>query len=236
MRSKVFSLLNEAQQKMSGYAVYMNYKLINFSVLAEPAALLSVSVEINNDAVDIEEVADVAIPEDDQFALIPKESENMFAICKAVGIQHPEYKIEQKKIDEESDAEDPEMYILCTMPEMDENRHDFGMDYVKTVYDEAIAKIDLVNGAYTAKIAKALMGADAQEIDEANEELKKIGDQNREMCDSYKEMKEKQIETAYQEYLKKQAEKESAELERQAALGAEAGKQMNMGAFGTDAG
>ena len=49
MRITVYKLLQEAQQKMNGYAVYMNYQFMHFGVKAEPAALLSVEVEVGGE-------------------------------------------------------------------------------------------------------------------------------------------------------------------------------------------
>ena len=49
MRITVYKLLQEAQQKMNGYAVYMNYQFMHFGVKAEPAALLTVEVESDHD-------------------------------------------------------------------------------------------------------------------------------------------------------------------------------------------
>ena len=62
MRITVYKLLQEAQQKMNGYAVYMNYQFMHFGVKAEPAALLSVEVEVGGERMNLEDVADVAIP------------------------------------------------------------------------------------------------------------------------------------------------------------------------------
>lgn len=242
MRRSVYNLLREVQQKMSGYAVFMNYQFMHFSVKAEPAALLSVEVEVGDESVNLEEVADVAIPEDDQFALIPKEQDRLFAICKAVAQAHPDYKIEQKSMNEgeegnsdgaESEEED-DKYVLCTMPEVNDDRHDAGMDYVKAVYEEMTAKIEAANAAYDVKIAKQLVGAKPEEIDEAKEELKKLYDQIMETCKSYREEKEKQIETAHQEYLAKKAESERAESERQAARGEDKGSKLDLNQLAGD--
>lgn len=237
----MFTLLRDAQQKMSGYAMYMNYQFIHFSVKAEPAALLSVAVEINGESLDLEEVADVAIPEEDQFALIPKDQDMLFAICKAVGFTHPEYKIEPKTMnDSEEDSndsdteEDQDQYILCTMPAVNKDRRDAGMDYVKTIYDETLTKIEGIHGTYSAKITKELAEAKPQEIDEAKEELKKLYDQHLDLCKTYREEKEKQIEEAYQKYLEAQTEKENSEREKQAAHDTGAGKQINLEDFASD--
>ena len=213
MRITVYKLLQEAQQKMNGYAVYMNYQFMHFGVKAEPAALLSVEVEVGGERMNLEDVADVAIPQDDQFALIPKEQDFLFDICKAVAQAHPDYKIGQKSINgEEEDSLDGEedRYVLCTMPEVNDDRHDVGMNYVKAIYEEMTAKIDTTHAAYGAEIIKQLASAKPEEIDEAKEELQKIYDQMKDICKSYREEKEKQIEEAYQDYLKKKAEAEQA--------------------------
>lgn len=235
MRTSVYNLLREVQQKMSGYAVFMNYQFMHFSVKAEPAALLSVEVDMDERSMNLEDVADVAIPEEDQFALIPKNQEILFAICKAVAQVHPDYKIELKSMNkkdenaegsESYDGEDK--YVLCTMPEVNDDRHDAGMDYVKAIYEEMTAKIDAANAAYDVKIAKQLTEAKPEEIDEAKEELRKLYDQIMEICKSYREEKEKQIESAYQEYLTKKAESERVESELRAARGEDKGSKLDL--------
>lgn len=234
MRITVYKLLQEAQQKMNGYAVYMNYQFMHFGVKAEPAALLSVEVEVGGERMNLEDVADVAIPQDDQFALIPKEQDFLFDICKAVAQAHPDYKIGQKSINgEEEDSLDGEedRYVLCTMPEVNDDRHDVGMNYVKAIYEEMTAKIDTTHAAYGAEIIKQLASAKPEEIDEAKEELQKIYDQMKDICKSYREEKEKQIEEAYQDYLKKKAEAEQAESERQAARGEDKSSKLDLSQF-----
>lgn len=234
MRITVYKLLQEAQQKMNGYAVYMNYQFMHFGVKAEPAALLSVEVEVGGERMNLEDVADVAIPQDDQFALIPKEQDFLFDICKAVAQAHPDYKIGQKSINgEEEDSLDGEedRYVLCTMPEVNDDRHDVGMNYVKAIYEEMTATIDTTHAAYGAEIIKQLASAKPEEIDEAKEELQKIYDQMKDICKSYREEKEKQIEEAYQDYLKKKAEAEQAESERQAARGEDKSSRLDLSQF-----
>lgn len=224
---------------MSAYAAYMNYQLIHFSVKAEPAALLSVTVHLNQEELNLEEVADVALAGETQFALIPKDQGYLFPICKGVASVHPDYKIEQKSLDDEQESsseessaeEDENKYILCTMPPVNKDRRDAGMDYVKTIYEETQSKVNATQSAYIAKITKQLTDAKPGELDEAKDELQQQHDQHIDLCKSYREEKEKQIEEAYQQYLNAQAEKESAEQEQQAAHSEEAGKQFSMEAF-----
>ena len=239
----MFNLLKEAQQKMSAYAAYLNYQLIHFSVKAEPAALLAVTVHLNNEEFDLEEVADVALAGETQFALIPKDQSYLFPICKGVASVHPDYKIEQKSMDdqqesaseESSTGEDENKYILCTMPPVNKDRRDAGMDYVKTVYEEILSKVDATQSAYIAKITKQLTEARPGELDEAKDELQQQHDQHTDLCKAYREEKEKQIEEAYQQYLQAQSEKESAEQEKHAAHSEEAGKQFSMDALAAEA-
>ena len=241
MRNSVRLLLKEAQQKMDTYAVYMNYQFMHFSVKAEPAALLSVDVKIDGNSVNLEDVADVSLPADDQFALIPKDNAFLFPISKAIAQSHPEYQQEQKNLDEnaaqsEEESDEVTKYILCTMPEVNKDRRDAGMDYVKTLYDETSARMSTAHSAYTAKIANKLVGANQEELDEANDQLKELHDQHKSMIDDYRSEKEKQIEEAYQKYLKGKAESEQAESERQAARGENAGKRINLDSLANEEG
>ena len=93
------------------------------------------------------------------------------------------------------------------------------------------ANIDTTHAAYGAEIIKQLASAKPEEIDEAKEELQKIYDQMKDICKSYREEKEKQIEEAYQDYLKKKAEAEQAESERQAARGEDKSSRLDLSQF-----
>ena len=187
MKNSIRLLLTEAKEKMNAYTVYMNYQFMNFSVKAEPAALLSVEVEIDDEKVYLENTADVAIPEDDQFAIIPKDQAFLFAISKAIAHAHPEYRQEQKELEQDEEnadmpqspesSEDTDKYLLCTMPEINKDRHDAGMDYVKMIYDEATGRLEAARVSCEVKMAAKLKDAQPKETDEANDELKKIYDQ-----------------------------------------------------------
>ena len=106
-----------------------------------------------------------------------------------------------------------------------------GMNYEKPISEEMTAKIDTTHAAYGAEIIKQLASAKPEEIDEAKEELQKIYDQMKDICKSYREEKEKQIEEAYQDYLKKKAEAEQAESERQAARGEDKSSRLDLSQF-----
>lgn len=223
---------------MSGYAVYLNFQFMNLCVKAEPAALLPVTVVIDGESKDIEEVADVALPNKNQFVIIPKESSYLFPICKALSQAHPEFEIERKNEDssvssnnEETassgDDEDNEV-IYCTMPPINKDRRDTCMDFVKTVSDEAKAKIEVTYTTYTARITAKMAGESAESIEEATNELDDIHKQHTDICKEYRENIEKEIEGAYQKYVTEQEEKEKTAQEQMAARGENAGSSMRM--------
>lgn len=240
MRKAVYILLREAQQKMGGYAVYMNYKLMHFCIKAEAAALLSVVVDIDGSSRNLEDVADVAVPEDNQFAIIPGDDSLLYAISKAVKEVHPEFGVELRPMSDidgsSQQSEQDEKYMLCTMPAVDKNRHDAGMEYVKVCNDEATTRIDETNAQYGAKISRQLEGAKPEEIDEARNALKDVYDKHVELCKAYKERKEQEIEEAYKKYLEEQARNKAEEQEMHEAHDSSAGKRMDMGASFADDG
>ena len=97
MKNKVRLLLSEVQQKMSGYAVFLNYRYLNFCVKAEPVSLLSVNIVINAEERNIEDVASVDLPNTNHILLYPYENSFVFPICKGINQVHPEFKIERKR-------------------------------------------------------------------------------------------------------------------------------------------
>lgn len=226
-------ILGEAEKKMSGYTVMMLYQLCQFCIQADPVALLSVSVE---DSINLEEVAQVATPNDYQFAIIPKNPSFIFPICKAISIAHPEFKIEQKSEDDndEDSSSSPEvkaekpLIIYCTMPEVNKDRRDKGMDYVSVLYDKTMSNLDLIKGNYGKKIAEKLVG-NPKELDEARNAIDNMYTLYKEMCDTQRKDKEEAIENAYQSYLAKEKEKEQQKNEEKAAKGENVGKSMNFG-------
>lgn len=232
MKKSVALMLGEMQKKMSGYAVLLNYRFMNLCVKAEPASLMPVTVPVNGEDMDIEEVADVAIPQENQLEVYPKDSSLLFAISKAIHEAHPEFKIEERSRNDESGesegGDEEDKSILCTMPVVDKDRYDLYMNGVSTLSDEVKVKLDSNHVLYGNKIAAKLMGASVEEIDEAKKMLEEIYNGHVDLCKEYRENKEKEIEDAYQLYLSEQSQKEAAAQEEEAARGETAGSAMKM--------
>ena len=118
---KVTDLFEEAKMKMNGYAMLLNFHLANLCIKADPMALLSASVEIDGQSLNLEEVATLNLPDERQFAITPKEPEYLFPICKAIKLEHPEFEMEEK-IEQNEITNEEETVIYYTMPIVNEDR------------------------------------------------------------------------------------------------------------------
>ncbi len=230
MRKSIALTLGEASSKLSGYAALLNYKYFNLCVKAEPVSLLSVTVEYDDTEFNIEDVADVASPREDQLQVYPKTPELTYYIGKAIAVIHPEFKqevVEAENSDSSEEGEE-EKSILLTMPEVNKDRRDALMDAVKVFYEEIKTKLTTNYEVYTQKTLVQLSDASAEEIDEAKKSMEDIKKQNFELIDTYRDNKEKEIEAAYQRYLEHKTEKDKTQQEHEAATNKQATQGFKM--------
>lgn len=238
MRKSTALILGELQGILSGYVALMNYKFLNLCVKAEAASLLPVTVEYDGDRYDIEQVADVTSPREDQLQVYPKEPVLLFAIGKAIALSHPEFKQEIVKddsngaqpstINETPNDEDADKSILLTMPVVNKDRHDVLIDAIGVLYDETRAKLKEKLGIFSERTMANLAGAAAKETDEAKNALEDIRKQHEDLAQQYYDNKKKEIEDAYERYLKELTEKKSAQHEQAVATNMEAGQSFEM--------
>lgn len=226
MKRNIEALINEMKNKMSGYAVLLQYRYMNICVKAEPAALLSVTVvddegEENN----LENVAMASLANDYQFEIYPHDRKNVFAICKGIKEVHPEFKIDTTAEDGDEESEDNQVVIVCTMPEVNKDRHDALIDGVGVLYDQCKALLDTNHTVYKTRLTPKLVGLSEEDAQKAEDELEKVYKMHDDTCLQYKEAKIKEIEEAYQRYLDEQKKKQEAADERAAAWGENAKTQ-----------
>ncbi|MBR5043420.1 MAG: ribosome recycling factor [Bacteroidales bacterium] len=228
MKASIVQLLDSAKKKMSGYAALFNYRLMNLCVLASPEALLPVQVEVGGELLPIEQVAKARNAEgrEDQFEIYPLDKDWLFPIVKGIADVHPEFKIEIKDL-EDGDEEDLEnKYILATMPPVDDVRHDVLTDAIGVLSDACDAKIKATFDYYSAQIPLELVGASAEDLDEAKNALQEVHDSHDDLCKQFRAAKEKEIEDAYQQFLAEKAEKQAKFEEEVAARNEQAAQQM----------
>ncbi len=232
MRKSIALMLGEANSKMSGHVALLNYRYLNLCVKAEAASLLPVTVQYDGNSYDIEQVADVASPREDQLQVYPKGPELVVPIGKAIAEAHPEFK--QKVVEEKNNnsspnnGEEENKSILLTMPEVDKNRHDALMEGVKVLYDETKQELTSIFEDYTQKTIIQLLGASAEEINEAKKALEDMKKQHFDLADGYRKNKEKEIEDAYKRYMEQKEEKDKSKQAHDAATNKKAGERLKM--------
>lgn len=132
---------------------------------------------------------------------------------------------------EESDGESEEnqVVIVCTMPEVNKDRHDVLIDGVDILYGQCKAKLDANHATYKTRLTAKLVGASESDVQEAEDELEKVYKMHDDTCLQYKEAKVKEIEEAYQRYLDERKQRQDAADERAAARGDNAKTQYRVG-------
>lgn len=222
-------LFDETKQKMNGHTMLFYFHLSNLCITADPMALLSATVKIENQELNLEDVASVSIPNDKQFALLPKEHDYLVPITKAIKLEHPEFKIEEQTEKDEITGED-NVVIYYTMPEMNKDRHDVCMEYIKAQFDVTKTKLEAIFSQGSAKVALKMSGASEENIKLAKDKLQEIYDWHTNTLNKLKEDKEKEVEEAFQAYLAGEQEENKASEEKQAAEGIDSVFSMNMSA------
>ena len=226
MRKSIEALISEMKSKMSGYAVMLQYRYMNLCVKAEPAALLSFTVtDDEGEETNLEDVASAGMANDYQFEIYPNDPKMVFAICKGIKTAHPEFKIDTRTEESDEESEENQVVIVCTMPEVNKDRHDLLIEGVDTLYDQCKAKLDANHATYKTRLTAKLVGSSEDDIQEAEDELEKVYKTHDDICLEYKEEKVKEIEEAYQRYLDEQKKKQDAADERAAARGENAKTQ-----------
>lgn len=211
-------LFDETKQKMNGHTMLFYFHLSNLCIKADPMALLSATIKIEDKDLNLEDVASVSIPNDNQFAVRAKDTEYIMPITKGIKLEHPEFKLEEKTEKDEITGEDY-VVIYYTMPEMNEERHNVCLEYIKANFDATSAKLEAIFSQGSAKVALKMTGASEENIKLAKDTLKEIYDWHTDTLKKLKEDKEKEVEDAYQTYLTSEQAENKASLEKQAAEG-----------------
>lgn len=226
MRKSIEAVIGEMKNKMSGYAVLLHYRFMNLCVKAEPASLLSLTIiDDEGEEYNIEDVASASLANDYQFKIYPHDQKMLFNICKGIKETHPEFDLDVQSEEGGEDSEgEGSQAIICTMPEVNKDRHDALMEGVGLLYDQCKAKLDANHAAYKTRLNVKLVGSSDDEIKEAEDKLEEIYKMHDDTCLQYREAKEKEIEEAYQRYLAEHAAKQAEADEKAAERGENAGR------------
>lgn len=214
MRNTLKIILGEMDAKLSGHAGMLNYRYMNLCITAEPVALLSITVtDIEGNEYNLENVADCMQPNEFSFEIVPREIDMLPFIQKGIAESHPEFKQEVIKPKEkdhfftfDTKEYEEERHIVCTMPEVDDNRYDFLKEGVKTLYDQCTAEMDKIKAKYTETLADKTKELPEDEADEAKKKQEDLIKQYTDLINTYRDEKIKEIEESHNRWLTSQAE------------------------------
>ena len=220
-------IFDETKQKMNGHTMLFYFHLSNLCITADPMSLLSATVKIEGQDLNLEDVASVSIPNDKQFSVLPKDKDYLVPITKAIKLEHPEFKLEEKEEKDEITGEN-NIVIYYTMPEMNQERHDICMELIKADFDATNAKLEAIFSQGSAKVALKMANASEENMQLAKDKLQEIYDWHTDTLKKLKEEKEKEVEEAFQAYQTGEQEESKATEEKQAAEGIDQVFSMDM--------
>lgn len=191
------AVIKECSDKMSGYFTLLHYRYTNLCVKSEPASLIPVTISFLGEEKNIEDVAQVGQPDDFHLAVVPDSRNMIDLIAQAIFMAHPEFKITRKTV---GSGDGETEYLEYEMPEVDKERRDFLNEAVKSLHDEAKARIDAVHAKQKAELAEYVKEP-SSDLYEANSELDRVHDEYVNKVHDLRNVKHQEIEEGYQRYL-----------------------------------
>jgi ribosome recycling factor len=207
--------ISSAEEKMTSYLLLLSYRYMNLCVKAEMGALMPVSILTTTGPKDLENVADVGLPNEYQFAIIPKSPDLLQNIIHGIFDAHPEFKMEIKAgqvtyVDNDHMPDAMEWdgrYLLYTMPSVDKNRRDLLNEAVKSLHKECVARLNMTQAEKIA-FAVGYLKEKPGDIPEAKEVFESLHDEYKMKADEILQNKLDEIEEGYQRYLVYEADQE----------------------------
>lgn len=230
MKRSIISQYDQLKGRLSGYIAMMEYRYMNLCVMAEEASLLPIKVEIENEKVNLEDVANVAKDGKYAFKVFPKYDEDLLAISKGIAMSHPEFKQERQTLNIEMDdgqKVDVE-YLQITMPKVNNDRYELLKKGSDLVYNDCKVQMETAKSKANAQIAILSADEKPEDIDKVKDAIKEIDKTWTEKRDKLHEDKLKEIEDAHQKYLQEQAEATQKRQEDEKAMG-DGGKSLDLG-------
>lgn len=196
MNTLIESVIDNMEKQLVGYQYLLTYRYHNLCVKAEPMALLSVIVRMNGEEQEIEQVADVVVPDDYHFQILPKITNSLEEINMGILTVHPEFEPSFKQMDPENPDS---QYLMYKMPVVNKERRDILMETSKVLHDECKVRIEEVCADEIADFGE-LFVSNPQNFNEASQAIDKLRKEYLENIDQLMEKKQDEIEDAYMHY------------------------------------
>ena len=198
MNIYVTSAIAGLKEKLNAYVALLNYRFINLCVKADVASLLAVTVTADKDY-NIEDVAQIATPDEYQLDVYPKMNDYLQPVIDGIFDVHPEFKLEIQKVEYSEDEKD--RHLLYTMPEVNKERYDVLKDMAKVFYEECNLEIDKECALHTAALPELADKMSVEDVDEIKEVLEYTINEYHDKTKELYQEKLIEIEEAYQRYL-----------------------------------
>jgi len=196
MNIVVISEVDQFESKLTGYSHLLNFKYMNLCVKATPVSLLPVTVLVDGEPKEIEDVAEVAQTDEFHLAVIPKAKGTVMDINQGILSVHPEFKLNVAQLDDDDPGS---QFLSYEMPEVDKDRRDFLDKAVKSLYDECKARMDELK-AEELEVFADIFSSHPEDLKEASDAIDEAYDKGiadiRELLDK----KRDEIEEAYLKY------------------------------------
>lgn len=228
MNTEVAALAEMFESRAANKLALMKLNFCNLCLKADPAALLGVRVKEDDVEFDIEQVATITKPDDDEqvFEIIPKEAAFLGAIEEAVKKEHPEFRRKTIKVKVSADSNETVDILRLEVPELDQTRHDVlikGVDAYKDLFD---TQLEAERALMALRIAPLLLTASKEDKEAVDESLNKTCEDTGKSAEEAVADKKKEIDDALERYLAEKAEQGTFEVKTDAA--AQAGAAFNM--------
>jgi hypothetical protein len=197
----------ELKDKLNAYVTMLSYRFSNLCVKAELGALMPVTV-ITEEEHNLEDVAKIAIPEENQFEIYPNLNHYTQQIIDGIFEVHPEFKLEMKQ-DEGSNAPQA-THLLYTMPEVDKDRRKLLTDMADVCHKECLANIEETCVHYADLFADVYDRMNLEEVQELKDVLSYIRNDYKKKADDKYMDKIDEIDEAYDRFVD---EKEARDAE-----------------------
>lgn len=243
MNTILIKHINDTQKKMGAYLSLLDMRYKNLCVKADPVALLPVTIDTGKEQLNIEDVANVSMPNEYQLAVYPTIPNYIQDIIRGVFEAHPEFLLDIKDMNEErkqqeknqengSEEEGPDLsglgldetfdedsdetkYLLYTMPKVNKDRRDFLNNGVSALHQQCKVRLDAEYAAGLKRFSEAEMYSSEKDMKEARQDLKDILEDVKDKVDQKFQEKQMEIEEAYRHYLEEQTNNPDIQFQKE---------------------
>ena len=211
MKRAINAKVDQLFEKLTSCLGTLNYRFKNLCIKAEETSLVAITVSVEGEQKNLEDVSTVAKKDDYHFWIVPTYEEDTEEICKGIARVHPEFKqsfdsmtVQAPSSSNPTELTDQEMkYIVLTMPEVTDSRYDALKEAAELFYEECKTKMKAAVDKTWAEVLFLAPGESKEELEQLKNNIDKGKQMAEEQRDKMYNDKLKEIEDAYKKWLSK---------------------------------